>query len=257
MGTTLSGNHEGYGFTINDLLNGATDFLGQVGTTLANATATAVGHTHIPMRFKNNTQNPLWLAVYAQFEAGSEAFPTQGWSTQAWFKIAPGYNIVVGDTYSNVYFYLANDDHKHVWRGSYLHSFVDAVGTHHNDMGFQQVTLADNWLSAFDETDVTLNLPAGIDPETTSPATPQSHFKVHFTNHANQQVYFFINGGAGLKTKLAPNASTDIDVAVYSGTPPIVGIYQPNGSGRKDFSIAAGGKYQFQWQGGAIVNAYA
>lgn len=130
----------------------------QVGDVVVGAGEVAVGHTSIPLYIKNGTTRPIWVAVRAQFHSGSSSFPTGGWETRAWYKIAPGDQVYPGDLYTNVFYYVANDDSNHVWEGDYsFGSFVDAAGFTNDNKKFRLVQLANNWLT-FSSYTQTLNL---------------------------------------------------------------------------------------------------
>jgi hypothetical protein len=80
--------------------------------------------------------------------------------------------------------------------------------------------------------------------------------KVRFTNKTDLEVRFFLNGGRGLMTRLAPGASQAYNVVVDDGVQPIVGIYQTTGE-RLNFTLEDGGDYEFRIIDGKIRNAYA
>jgi hypothetical protein len=83
-----------------------------------------------------------------------------------------------------------------------------------------------------------------------------SHIKVTFKNLTHYNVAFYLNGGAGLNTKLNAGMVQGFNMVVDPGVQPIVGIYQFDGQ-RLDFTVTNNGSYAFVVQNGKIVNAYA
>ena len=95
--------------------------------------------------------------------------------------------------------------------------------------------------------------PAKADPDArTGPAIT---IEVVFTNRTDQQVKFFLNGGAGLTTTLDAGQSQTFDMVVDPGVEAIVGIYQASGK-RLDFTIPSRGRYAFQAKDGEIQNFF-
>jgi hypothetical protein len=82
------------------------------------------------------------------------------------------------------------------------------------------------------------------------------NISVTFTNKTPLAVGFFLNGGAGLTTSLAPGATQSFSMVVDSGVQPIVAIHQ---STREDldFSVADNGQYAFEFKDGKIKNFFA
>lgn len=80
--------------------------------------------------------------------------------------------------------------------------------------------------------------------------------KVTFKNLTHFDVAFFLNGGAGLNTKLNAGNIQSFNMVVDPGGQPIVGIYQLDGQ-RLDFTVSDNGSYAFIVQNGKIVNAFA
>ncbi len=116
--------------------------------TVASGAQVVLGNTSIPLIFQNNTVSPIWIAVHAQFSGGSSAFPTQGWATHAWYNIAQGGSISVGNVYANVFYFNANDNNNHVWEGNYFFgSFVDGGGVTWNNKGFRLQQMPTDWLT--------------------------------------------------------------------------------------------------------------
>lgn len=83
-----------------------------------------------------------------------------------------------------------------------------------------------------------------------------SFIKVTFKNLTHYNVAFFLNGGAGLNTKLDAGTIQSFNMVVDPGVQPIVGIYQLDGQ-RLDFTVSNNGSYAFIVQNGKIVNAFA
>ena len=83
-----------------------------------------------------------------------------------------------------------------------------------------------------------------------------SFIKVTFKNLTHYNVAFFLNGGAGLNTKLDAGKIQSFNMVVDPGVQPIVGIYQLDGQ-RLDFTVSNNGSYAFIVQNGKIVNAFA
>jgi hypothetical protein len=82
-----------------------------------------------------------------------------------------------------------------------------------------------------------------------------SDISVRFTNKTPLTVAFFLNGGAGLETSLAPGQTQTYSMVVSPGVQPIVGIHQTTGE-TLNFTVADHGEYDFQIQDGKIVNAF-
>jgi|HubBroStandDraft_6_1064221.scaffolds.fasta_scaffold634108_1 hypothetical protein len=82
-----------------------------------------------------------------------------------------------------------------------------------------------------------------------------SYIKVTFKNLTHYDVAFFLNGGAGLNTRLNAGLSQSFNMVVDPGVQPIVGIYQLNGQ-RLNFTVSDGGSYAFIVQNGNIVNSF-
>ena len=78
---------------------------------------------------------------------------------------------------------------------------------------------------------------------------------VRFTNKTPLDVAFFLNGGAGLETSLGPGVTESFSMVVDPGVQPIVGIHQDTGE-RLDFTVADHGEYDFEIEGGKIVNTF-
>lgn len=83
-----------------------------------------------------------------------------------------------------------------------------------------------------------------------------SWIKVTFKNLTHYDVAFFLNGGAGLTTKLNAGLMQSFNMVVDPGVQPIVGIYQLDGQ-RLDFTVSNNGSYAFIVQNGKIVNSFA
>lgn len=79
---------------------------------------------------------------------------------------------------------------------------------------------------------------------------------VKFTNKTNKTVKFFLNGGAGLETKLAAGASEKYTMTVDKGEGPCITIHNAKGGKDSVFTLTHRGHYEFLMQNGAIVNAY-
>jgi hypothetical protein len=83
---------------------------------------------------------------------------------------------------------------------------------------------------------------------------PRAIIKVRFKNKTSSDVYFFLNGGMGLETKLAPGRVQVYTMVVDLGVQPIVGIYQPDGQ-RLDFKVFDNVRYAFIIQNGKIISS--
>jgi hypothetical protein len=86
-------------------------------------------------------------------------------------------------------------------------------------------------------------------------AQPPGSIQVVFTNRTDQRVTFFLNGGAGLETRLDAGQSQTYTMVVDAGVPPTVKIYQPSG-GPRTFTVANGGRYAFRYKNGQIYNFF-
>jgi hypothetical protein len=138
-------------------ISGAAHFLGQaieglaggaeqVGDAVSQQIHIAQGKTHIPLNFHNGSTHVVSFAVRFQTGPAAEEFPTQNWLTTGWYRINPGQQISVGNTYANGFFFFgfANDPSNAKWEGPYHFDFtVDDVLQQAN---FAWVNMGDNWL---------------------------------------------------------------------------------------------------------------
>ncbi|HVS38224.1 MAG TPA: hypothetical protein VMS17_21875 [Gemmataceae bacterium] len=93
--------------------------------------------------------------------------------------------------------------------------------------------------------------------ETKAYSAPTSRIYVTFTNNTNLQVGFFLNGGGGLQTSLAPGATQSYTMVVDPGVQPIIRINQLTGPSLA-FTVQDGGNYSIQVDAdGKIRNFYA
>ena len=87
------------------------------------------------------------------------------------------------------------------------------------------------------------------------PNPSTSQIVVRFRNDTGGSVGFFLNGGSGLTTSLAPGASRSFNVVVNQGIQPAVTIFQSGGGGLS-FSISQNGQYVFKVDRGQIKNFF-
>ena len=96
--------------------------------------------------------------------------------------------------------------------------------------------------------------------ESKANASPRGYttaaISVTFTNNTNLQVGFFLNGGAGLRTSLAPGATQSYTMVVDPGVQPVIRINQLTGPSLA-FTVEDGGDYSIQVDAdGKIRNFY-
>jgi len=109
------------------------------------ATAVGAGKTHVPLYFGNFTGRAVLVALWAQFSSGPPGFPTEGWSYKAWCGIPDGQWIYPGDSYSNLFYYCAQDDEGRQWEGTCPATFTTDGITWQRKM--RMIDMGDQWRS--------------------------------------------------------------------------------------------------------------
>lgn len=104
---------------------------------------TALGNTHIPIIFKNNTNKDVWVAVRARFSPRNDIAGTGQFHIKSWYKVpSHGGTARIGNSYAQTFEFYAEGGGR-VWMGDRYHKWT-SHGERHSE-AFRTVNMGENW----------------------------------------------------------------------------------------------------------------